>query len=92
MYTKTFKSSKHAGVGSDNFGNGCSAYGALEPLSLQLQATGHAHTHVPTAVDHRVDGCLRADYAVARLDHTSIGAKVMLQVSTPARCACTEDQ
>lgn len=91
LYTKTFRSSKHAGVGPDNFGNGCSTYGALQSLSLQLQATGHAHAHVPTAVDHWVNGCLRTDYTIARVCHPSIGTKVMLQVSTPATCTCRKN-
>ena len=60
--------SEHACVCSDHLSDGSPADGALEPLSLELQATGHAHTHVPAAVDNTVYAGLRADDTVSRRD------------------------
>lgn len=71
-YMAVLKFSNHASICTDNICNGSSAYWAFEPLSLHLQSTGHAHTQVSTAVDHRVYTGLRAYHTAARLDHMSI--------------------
>ena len=62
--------SQHAGVGSDDISDGSSADGTLEPLSLQLQPTGHTDTHMTTTIHDRVYDAIRADDTVTSLNHS----------------------
>lgn len=61
----------HTGVSSDDVSDGCSADGALQMLRLQLQSTGHADTHVTTAIHHRINDTIRADDTVTSFDHST---------------------
>jgi hypothetical protein len=61
--------SQHAGIGSDDIGDRSSADGTLEPLSLQLQPTGHTDTHVTTAIHNRVYDTIGADDTMTSLNH-----------------------